>query len=309
MAARLLSDDMTSTSPITPSLAAHAAADAASAPRPGSSLYHALRCAPLAQRDALQLWFQWWHEVSRIPLEVSDAGVAESKLQWWAKEVRDSLNGQPHHPLMQARAALPALTEPAIWPEGSLWTQQLEGLIQLVHQTRWLDDAALQRHNRLSTGAAMEGAACILGANSVAARSAACLLGTGLRQSHQVARLGLDARLGWINVPIDVLQMHDVKAHQLSKPDPNQAPAGWPGLLQHVTEQAHASIEQGMAAIQALPAEEMAALLPLRVLAHIHLAQLQEIASKGDRILHERVMLTPLRKWWISQRVRWGWLR
>ena len=59
----------------------------------------------------------------------------------------------------------------------------------------------------------------------------------------------------------------------------------------------------------ARPAAEVEALLPLRVLAHIHLTQLQEIAGKGDRILHERVLLTPLRKWWIGQRVRWGWLR
>ena len=307
MAVRPWPDDMNSTLPPSSS-AAPIAASAAPVPRPGSSLYHALRSAPPALRPALQLWLQWWHEVSRIPLEVSDAGVAESKLQWWAQEVRDSLAGQPHHPLMQARAALSALPEPSAWPEITLWAQQLEGLIQLVHQTRWLDDATLQRHNRMSTGAALEGAACILGASSASARSAACLLGMGLRQSHQVARLGLDARLGWVNVSIDVLQTHDVKAHQLSKPDANQAPAGWPGLLQHLIEQARASIEQGLSAIQALPDAEVRALLPLRVVAHIHLTQLQEIAGKGDRILHERVLLTPLRKWWISQRVRWGWL-
>lgn len=304
MAGRRIPDVMNSSPPPGP-----IAPPSPAVPRPGSSLYHALRSAPPALRPALQLWLQWWHEVSRIPLEVSDAGVAESKLQWWAKEVRDSLHGHAQHPLMQARAALPALTEPSCWPEASLWTQQLEGLIQLIHQTRWLDDAALQRHNRLSTGAALEGAACILGASSLSARSAACLLGTGLRQSHQVARLGLDARLGWIHVPIDVLQTHDVRAHQLSKPDADQPPAGWPGLLQHLIGQARASIEQGLDAIRALPAEEAQALLPLRVLAHIHLAQLQEIAAKGDRILHERVLLTPLRKWWISQRVQWGWLR
>jgi len=277
-------------------------------PPAGSSLYYALSLIPPQHRPALRNWWHWWHEVSRIPLDVSDAGVAESKLQWWAQEVRDSLAGQPHHPLMQARAAMPALVQPSVWPEVDVWTQQLEGLIQLVHQTRWLDDAALQRHNRMSTGAALEGAACILGGSSAAARSAARLLGMGLRQAHQVARLGLDARLGWVNVAIDVLQTHDVRAHQLSKPDPNQVPAGWAGLLQHLTQQAHASIEQGLTAINALSAAEVQALLPLRVLAHIHLAQLQEIAGKGDRILHERVLLTPLRKWWISQRVRWGWL-
>lgn len=278
-------------------------------PRPGSSLYHALRSAPLAHRPALHVWSQWWHEVSRIPLEVSDAGVAESKLLWWAQEVQQSLAGQAHHPLMQARAALAALPDGSEWPELSLWTQQLEGLVQLVHQTRWLDDATLQRHNRMTTGGALEGAACILGASSTAARSAACLLGTGLRQSHQLSRLGLDARLGWINVAIDVLQTHDVRAHQLRKPDAAQMPSGWPLLLKHLVEQARATIEQGLTAIAALPESEARTLLPLRVLAHIQLAQLKEVSDSGERILHERVLLTPLRKWWITQRVRWGWLR
>lgn len=277
-------------------------------PRPGSSLYHALRSAPAARRPALQLWLRWWHEVSQIPFTVSDPGVAETKLRWWAQEVRDSSQGHPHHPLMCERAALAALPATGHWPDWALWTQQLDGLTQLVQQTRWLDDASLQRHNRLTTGAAVEGAACLLGADSDAARSAACLLGTGLRQAHQLARLGQDARLGWINVAIDVLQTHDVKAHQLSKPDAEQIPQGWSGLLAHLHQQARASIEQGLQAIDALPPEEERALLPLRVLAHIHLAQMREIVSKGDRILHERVLLTPLRKWWIAQQLRWGWL-
>jgi len=36
------------------------------------------------------------------------------------------------------------------------------------------------------------------------------------------------------------------------------------------------------------------------------LQQLGALADQGDRVLHERIVLTPLRKWWISQKVRWG---
>lgn len=276
-------------------------------PRPGSSLYQALRCTPRAQRAPLRLWLCWWHEVSSIPLEVSDANVAEQKLRWWHEEVQRGLSGTAQHPLMRDYLAMPAMESPFSWPEPALWTQQLEGLIQLVHQTRWLDDAALQRHNRMTTGAAAEGAACILGACSMQARSVASLLGVGLRQSHQLARLGLDARHGWVNVPINVLQTHDVKAHQLSKPDAEIAPPGWPLLQHHLIEQARASLEQGLEGAGKLSSAEFASMLPLRILAHIHLAQLDAISKMGHRILHERVILTPLHKWWISQLVCWGW--
>lgn len=274
-------------------------------PRQGSSLYHAIRCTPRLQRTPLKLWMRWWHEVSCIPMEVSDPGVAEQKLQWWLQEVRSALAGNPQHPLMLEYGAMQPLQPPCAWPETALWTQQLDGLIQLVNQTRWLDDTALQRHNRLTTGSAAEGAACILGATSLPARSAACTLGVGIRQSHQLTRLGLDARKGWVNVAIDVLQTHDVKAHELSKPDLNKIPAGWPALLSHLAGQARATLEQGLEATEKLTPREFEALLPLRILAHIHLAQLDAILMMGHRILSERVVLTPLRKWWISQRIIW----
>ena len=31
--------------------------------------------------------------------------------------------------------------------------------------------------------------------------------------------------------------------------------------------------------------------------------------TQGETVLHQRIVLTPLRKSWIAQQVRWGWLR
>lgn len=276
-------------------------------PRPGSSLYHALRTVPPGRRPTAALWLQWWHEVSQIPYTVSDPGVAESKLRWWLAEIQRAAEQKAEHPLMQ-RIQAQAHASPESWPQWSLWTQQLQGLIQLTQQTRWLDDASLQRHARETTGAATESIACLLGAGTEAARTAACQLGVGLRQAHQLARLGQDARAGWVNVAIDVLQTHDVRAHQLSKPDPHQAPPGWTGLVNHLHGQARASIEQGLNDLRALPSDQQRALRPLLVLAHLHLALIDTIAASGDLVLHQRVMLTPLRKGWITQKVQWGWL-
>jgi len=35
----------------------------------------------------------------------------------------------------------------------------------------------------------------------------------------------------------------------------------------------------------------------------------QVVGSASDAVLHQRLLLTPLRKAWIAQRVDWGWLR
>jgi phytoene synthase len=271
-------------------------------PRPGTSLDYALASVPLARRPAVLQWLRWWHEVSQIPLTVSDPTVAETKLRWWQKEIQDASQGQPHHPLITGWPT--EVTKPD-WP---LWQEQLASLLQLVNQTRWLDEASVLNHAEHSTGAACEGAATLLGASSAEAKLAARQLGVGLCLAHRLARLGQDARSGWVHVAIDVLQQHEVRAHELSKPA-EQAPEGWPNLIAHLRQQASACLHEALSAIQALPKKEVKALRPLVVLAHIQLVQMAVIESSGNRILHERIVLTPLRKWWISQRVRWGWLR
>lgn len=277
-------------------------------PRPGSGLAHALRLTAASHRPALACWLNWWHETARIPLDVHDPGVAETKLRWWLNELQAADQGRPNHPLMRERTGL-TLPPGASWPQASTWLSQLEGLIQLVHQNRWMDEAHLVHHAGQTTGLACEGAARLLGAHSEPALGAARLLGTGLRLSHRLARLGQDARAGWVMVGIDLLQTHDVKAHQLVKPVLGQTPPGWPALLQDLAQRARQPLTESLAQIRQLPAPQARALRPLALLAHLALAQTEVVAAAGDAVLHQRLLLTPWRKAWIAQRVAWGWLR
>lgn len=277
-------------------------------PRPGSSLAHALRLTATSHRPALACWLNWWHETARIPLDVHDPGVAETKLRWWLNELQAADQGRPNHPLMRERTGL-ELPPGTSWPEASTWLSQLEGLIQLVHQNRWMDESHLVHHAGQTTGLACAGAARLLGADSEPALSAARLLGTGLRLSHRLARLGQDARAGWVMVGIDMLQTHDVKAHQLVKPVPGQTPPGWPALLQDLARRARQPLTDSLAQIRQLPSAQARALRPLVLLAHLALAQTDVVAAAGDAVLHQRLLLTPWRKAWIAQRVAWGWLR
>lgn len=252
----------------------------------------------------MQAWVHWWHEVSSIPLEVSDPGVAQTKLAWWHQEVRHSFEGKPTHPL--TKALFKSVSAPGRLPPQEVWLAQVEGMQALVQQTRWLDEPSHKKHGLATTGAACEGAAHLLGARSEAALSAAHELGWGLRQAHHLARLGQDARLGWLHVPVSTLQQHDVKAHELLRPSPGQAPEHWPALLNHLHTQARQSLQASSDAIARLPAQERKALRPLAILAALQTALIDEIAARGAGVLHERILLTPLRKWWISTRVRWA---
>ncbi len=277
-------------------------------PALGTSLYYALKSAPVGQRSALTSWVQWWHEIAQIPFNVSDPGVAETKLRWWVQELQACSQGRPSHPLSKALVTNQGFDDEATSALWALCQVQVQGQIDLVHQTRWMDEASLQANQDATTGAAFEGATLVLGIRSPNARAAARLCGRAVRQSHQLARLGQDARAGWIHVPIDTLQAHDVKAHQLSKPQQDMPP-GWPGLLAHLSTQAQTSLQKGREALLALTPAEQRALTPLRVMLHVHLMQVRELAASGNVLLHQRLVLTPLRKWWIAQRVRWGWLR
>lgn len=272
--------------------------------QPGSSLYYALQSAPVKLRPALQGWIHWWHEVSSIPLNVSDPGVAQTKLSWWHQEVRHAFEGKPSHPL--TKALFQPCPEPARLPPLEVWLAQVEGMQALLQQTRWLDEPSQKKHALATTGAACEGAAHLLGVRSDAALSVAHELGWGLRQAHHLARLGQDARLGWLHVPVSTLQKHDVKAHELLRPTPGQAPEPWSALLAYLHGQARQALTGSLQAMAGLPSAERKALRPLAVLAALQLALIDEIAADGAGVLHQRIILTPLRKWWIAIRVRWG---
>jgi 15-cis-phytoene synthase len=263
------------------------------------------------QRTALTYWWAWWRDISAIPYEVSDPTVAERKLAWWAQAVAEAHAAPPQqkqtHPLLLALLGNPALSAQA--PPQALWTQQIQGMRQLVNQTRWLDEAALVAHMRSTTGAACEGAAWLAGARSAPALAAASDLGVALRRAHILIQLGTDARRGWLHLPVDLLQRHQVKAHEVLKPElnpdgtPTSAVARLLTAWQQDTSQALMASER---AARALPSPERRALRPLLILARLNTVLLNDLHHAGYPVLAHRLSLGPWRKVWTAQKTRWG---
>ncbi len=272
-------------------------------PVPGSSLDWSLRVAPPAKRPLLLLWLTWWHETARIPLTIADIGVAQAKLAWWSSALTEAQQGQSPHPVLQdliTRAGGPDALPPWAW-----WQDQLAALQDYLQQNRWMDEASRARHIARSTAQAAASAAWLLGARDPDELAAARLWGEAIRRLHMLARLGQDARAGWVHVPIDVLQRFEVKAHQLVKPQRDPLPTGWPALLAHLHGEAQASVQAARQATRALPRSARLRLRPLAILGAIQAAQGQAVAQAGGTVLFERITLTPMRKAWAAQTQAW----
>ncbi len=271
-------------------------------PRPGSSLSLALMAAG-ANRTRLAHWWAWWHDISAIAYSVTDPGVADKKLAWWAQAVSRGFQAPPQHPLLVPLLGTPE--DRADAPPLRLWLTQLEGQQQLTQQTRWLDDATLLRHIRATTSAACEGAAWLSGARNDDTLAIAADLGVGLRRAHILFRLGQDARQGWLHIPIDVLQAHDVRAHELLKP-PADAPTGNTlALLDAWQGMARQELTQALECVNRLTNSEQVALRPLIVLTRLNLALLDDLRQARYPIFKQRTLLGPWRKLWIAQMARW----
>ena len=68
----------------------------------GSSFYYAFLFLPKERRAAITAFYAFCREVDDVVDEVSDPGVARTKLAWWQSEVSKAFASTPSHPVMQA---------------------------------------------------------------------------------------------------------------------------------------------------------------------------------------------------------------
>lgn len=278
--------------------------DPALTPQPGTSLHYALLLVPASHRPLARVALAAWKTMARIPMSLSDPGVAEAKLLWWQDAWGRAAAGQAEHPILQSlNQQLQASGQS--WPAPALWQPQIAGWIQLAHQNRWIDQDSLDRHIDATTGHAARWWCGLLGAGTPPAQDAAHRLGMGLRRAHLLSRLGQDARAGWVMVGIDLLQQNDVKAHQIIRPG-ETPPAGWSSLLDALVRAAQHDLRAGWQQARALAPADRRALLPLLAMARCADALVSEIGQSQDTILHQRMMLTPARKAWLCWQTRWG---
>ena len=266
------------------------------AARSGSSFYYAFLFLPPPRRAAITAFYAFCREVDDVVDEITDPGVAATKLQWWRTEVAQAFAGTPSHPVMHA--LMPLAADHGI--EAGHLHAVIDGCRIDLDQTRFLDYPALQRYCHLVAGVVGEVAANIFGRTEAATVQYAHRLGLAMQLTNIIRDIGDDARRGRIYLPMSELQRFDVKANELLR---REAPWGYSerftALMQFQAERAHAAYD---AALAVLPPADRAAQRPGLMMANIYRTLLREIESQGFQVLHQRTSLTPLRKLWIATR-------
>lgn len=258
----------------------------------GSSFYYSFLFLPPERRRAITALYAYCREIDDVVDEVSDPGVAQAKLAWWAGEIDALYAGRPGHPV--TRALAPHVAAFDLKRERLL--QVLEGMQMDLQQTRYLDFAGLQRYCHLVAGVVGELAAGIFGAAQESTYEYARRLGLALQLINIVRDVGEDARRGRVYLPLEDLQRFGVRAADLLA---GRYVEGFEPMMRFEAERARGFYR---AALAALTPEERKAQRPGLIMGAIYATLLDEIERERFRVLHQRIALTPLRKLWIAWR-------
>ena len=265
------------------------------AARSGSSFYYAFLFLPPPRRAAITAFYAFCREVDDVVDEVTDPGVAATKLAWWRNEVAAAFSGQPSHPVM--KALLPHSAEYAIHADHLLAV--IDGCQMDLDQSRYLDFPGLERYCHLVAGVVGEVAAGIFGRSSVATTAYAHRLGLAMQLTNIIRDVGDDARRGRIYLPVSELKRFDVKASEVLNRGYSER---FTALMKFQAERAHRLYDEAFAL---LPDADRNAQKPGVMMANIYRTLLREIEADQFQVLHQRTSLTPLRKLWIAMRTNW----
>ena len=260
----------------------------------GSSFYYAFLFLPKPRRAAIPAFYAFCREVDDVVDEVTDPGVAHTKLAWWQNEVARAYAGQPSHPVMLA--LMPLAADYGI--EARHLLAIIDGCQMDLEQTRYLDFAGLQRYCHLVAGIVGEVAAQIFGQTKAQTTAYAHKLGLAFQLTNIIRDVGEDALRGRIYLPVSELQQFDVKAHEILK---RQYSERFTALMKFQAERAHQLYDEALAL---LPQADRRAQKPGLMMASIYRTLLREIERDNFQVLHQRISLTPLRKLWLAWRVQ-----
>lgn len=260
----------------------------------GSSFYYAFLFLPKERRAAITAFYAFCREVDDVVDEVSDPGVAATKLAWWRNEVHQAFAGQPTHPVM--KALMPHAATYGI--EERHLQAVIEGCQMDLEQTRYLDFAGLQRYCHLVAGIVGEVAARIFGQQDERTTAYAHTLGQALQLTNIIRDVGEDALRGRIYLPISELQQFDVKAHEINKREYSER---FTALMHFQAERAHGLYDKALAL---LPDADRRTQKPGLMMASIYRTLLREIEAENFQVLHQRISLPPMRKLWLAWKMQ-----
>ena len=256
----------------------------------GSSFYYSFLFLPPERRRAITALYAFCREVDDVVDEAADENVARIKLAWWRTEIGQLFKGNPQHPVTKALA--PNIT-PFSLTEDRL-NEILDGMEMDLMQSRYLDFHSLERYCYLVASVVGLCAADIFGRTRDETLTYARNLGMAFQLTNIIRDVGEDARRGRVYLPINELQRFSVPVADILNARYGE---NFGHLMQFQYERAEAFY---VAAFAALPDSDRRTQRPGLIMAAIYRALLAEIRRDGFQVLHQRVSLTPIRKFWLA---------
>ena len=262
----------------------------------GSSFYYSFLFLPSERRRAITALYAFCREVDDIVDEVSDVGVARTKLAWWRTEVANLFAGHPQHPVTKALAPFTA----SHGIDAGRMNEIIDGMEMDLVYHRYPDFDSLRLYCHRAAGVVGQLSASIFGYSEASTLEYAESLGIAFQLTNIIRDVGEDARRGRVYLPQDELARFG-----LTPEDILERKGGLPfvKLMRFQSERAQSYYD--LAFSKLAPADRRSQRAGF-IMAAIYRTLLDEIQRDDFQVLEQRVTLTPMRKLWIAWKT---WVR
>jgi phytoene synthase len=256
----------------------------------GSSFYYSFLFLPAERRRAITALYAFCREVDDVADEVSDTGLARTKLAWWRTEIANLFARHPQHPVTRALA-------PFVAPyglEAARFHEIIDGMEMDLVYHRYPDFESLKLYCHRVAGVVGQLSASIFGYTNPATLEYAEALGIAFQLTNITRDVGEDARRDRVYLPADELARFGLTAEDILA---RRGGESFRKLMAFQAERAQSYYE--LAYSKLAPGDRASQRAGL-IMAAIYRTLLDEIRRDGFNVLDRRIALTPLRKLWIA---------
>jgi 15-cis-phytoene synthase len=256
----------------------------------GSSFYYSFLFLPAERRRAITALYAFCREVDDIADEVSDVGIARTKLAWWRTEVANLFAGHPQHPVTKALA--PFVEEYRL--DAARMNEIIDGMEMDLAYHRYPDFESLKLYCHRVAGVVGQLSASIFGYANPSTLEYAETLGIAFQLTNIIRDVGEDARRDRVYLPQDELARFGLAVEDIL------ARRGGERFGEMMEFQAQRAQSHYDLAFSRLAPEDRAGQRAGLIMAAIYRTLLDEIRDERFDVLDKRIGLTPLRKLWIA---------
>ncbi|MGD8484140.1 MAG: presqualene diphosphate synthase HpnD [Thioalkalispiraceae bacterium] len=260
------------------------------AARSGSSFYYSFFFLPKNQRKAITALYAFCREVDDIVDSDMEEHIARRKLQWWRDEIQRLFQLQPQHPV--TRALLPHIKTMNL-PE-EYFMEIIDGMEMDLDQVQYDTFEALSLYCYRVASVVGLLSAEIFGYQDRQTLNYAHNLGIAFQLTNIIRDVHEDASRGRLYLPTEDIERFGLTRNSiLQKQDSEQ-------FRQLLAFEATRAQEYYQKAYGLLPASDRYSQRCGLMMAAIYQATLMEVANDGFAVLKHRIVLTPVRKFWLA---------